>query len=320
MTQPEEAVGGSSDTVVAAEPTIEDRFAAISDEPEQEDEAPAPEPEPDEPEVEAEIEEDDLPPIKPPVSWTAEELEEFKQLPRNLQETLTRREAEREKFVQSKALEAKTVQQTAQQQVAQQVMDVQNHYLQTLQSVLPEVPEKPPAHLMAQDPATFAALMENYENAMSWHTLAGQAAQEIQQHQRAAYAQMQQQEDAHTHAVLSEQFPEFLDGEKGPELRQQLRSTAHALGYSDDHLQRLTAVEILAAKRASEWKAKADKFDALMAKQMDKVRAAKTLPSVSRPGAAQPKGAAANQRYQADREAMRAGDPDAGARVFSKFL
>jgi hypothetical protein len=323
MTQPEEAVGGATDdTVIAAEPTIEDRFAAIADDEPRDEEAPeAPAedaPEAEEPELE--VEDEDLPPIKPPVSWTAEEQEEFNSLPRALQETLTRREAEREKFVQSKAQEAKRIELTTQQQLVQQVSQAQEHYMQTLQSVLPELPEKPPAHLMAQDPHTYAAMMENYENAAAWHTHAAEQAQAIQQQQAAAYQQLQQLEDAHTHAVLSEQFPEFLDAEKGPELKQQLRSTALALGYSDDHLQRLNAHEILAAKKASEWKAKADKFDTLMAKQMDKVRQAKALPRVSKPGAAQPKGAVANERYQADRAAMRAGNKDAAIRVFSKFV
>ncbi len=46
MTQPDEAVGGATndEPVVAAEPTIEDRFAALADEPEGEPEGEAPEP------------------------------------------------------------------------------------------------------------------------------------------------------------------------------------------------------------------------------------------------------------------------------------
>jgi hypothetical protein len=63
----------------------------------------------------------------------------------------------------------------------------------------------------------------------------------------------------------------------------------------------------------------AAKYDKLMAQKMDRVRSAKDLPRVSRPGAAQPRGAAEGQRYQADRQAMRNGDKDA-QRVFAKFL
>jgi hypothetical protein len=44
------------------------------------------------------------------------------------------------------------------------------------------------------------------------------------------------------------------------------------------------------------------------------------MPRVSKPGVAQGKGAVANQRYTADRQAMKSGDQDAAARVFSRFL
>jgi len=53
---------------------------------------------------------------------------------------------------------------------------------------------------------------------------------------------------------------------------------------------------------------------------MEKVREAKNMPRVSKPGTAQAPGAAANQRYTADREAMRRGDKDAASRVFGRFL
>src|SRR3569833_3175336 len=42
------------------------------------------------------------PAIAPPVSWTAEEKAKFQALPRDVQETLARRESERERFIQSK--------------------------------------------------------------------------------------------------------------------------------------------------------------------------------------------------------------------------
>lgn len=324
MTQPEQAVGGASDTVVAAEPTIEDRFAVLADQ-EPEEEEPEEGPVEDQPEIlpeedEPEVEADDVPPIKPPASWNTEEQEEFKQLPRALQETLTRRESERERFVQSKSQEAKQAGLAAQQQLVEQVTQAQGHYLQTLQSVLPELPEKPPAHLMATDPALYAQLMENHENALAWHVHAQEQAQSIQQQQQAARQQLLQHELQATQERLQSDFPEYLDPAQGPELRTKLGSTALALGYSQDQLAQVNAQDILAIRTATSWKDKADKYDALMAKQMDKVRAAKSLPRVSRPGSSPQKGAVANERYTADRKAMQQGDKDAANRVFSRFL
>src|SRR5688572_30308092 len=123
MTQPaEQAVGGASDEpIIAAEPTIADRLVAATEEPpkedEQQEEVPAtPEgdeelPELTEDDVElgeaGDAEEGEPEPIPAPASWTTEEKEEFAKLPRALQDVVTRREGEREKFLQGKSQEAK---------------------------------------------------------------------------------------------------------------------------------------------------------------------------------------------------------------------
>lgn len=323
MTQQDTAVGGATDdTVIAAEPTIEDRFSAIADDelPEDDDAEPAQAddaelPEEDEPEAEP-----DEPAITPPVSWTAEEQEEFKSLPRSMQETLTRREAEREKFVQSKANEAKSARVAVQQQAVQELQGIHAQNIAALQAMLPQIPDRPSAYLQVQDPHSYAAAMDEHEWAVAQHNQVQQLMQGIAGQHAQAQDAMNAQRNAYTHEVLQDEFPEFLDPVKGPELKQQLRSTALALGFSDDRLSNLDAHEILAARTAHEWKVKADKFDALNAKKMETVRNAKEMPRVSRPGTPQGKGAAANQRYTADRNAMRNGDKDAGARVFKNFL
>ena len=98
---------------------------------------------------------------------------------------------------------------------------------------------------------------------------------------------------------------------------QELASIARELGYSDDLIASAGAHDILAMKKVAELKAKADRWDALQRKKMETVRAAKALPKVAKPGTAQPKGAAQNERYQADRQRMKAGDRDATLRIFS---
>lgn len=325
MTQPEQAVGGATDEpIIAAEPTLDDRFAALSGEEKQEEEEPqqdAPpegegEPLEDEPEPEAE----DIPPIKAPVSWTPEEQEEFSKLPRTVQETLTRREAERERFIQSKAQEAKAVRVHLQEQAVSELGNIHTQNIAALQALLPEIPEKPSAYLQVQDPHSYAAEMDQYEWAVAQHNNVQHLIQGIAQQHAQARQALEQERGEYTRAMLQEQFPEFLDAAKGPELRQSLRSTAHALGFSDNDLTDLTAPQILALRNVSDLKAKADKYDALMTKQMERVRDAKKLPPVSRPGTPQGRGEAASQRYTADRQAMRNGDKDAGARVFSRFV
>lgn len=327
MTQPEGAVGDvPNDTVVASEPTLEERFAALAKDEEEEeqpeaDDAPqAPEATEDEPEAEPEIDDDDLPAIVPPVSWTAEEKEEFANLPRTVQETLTRREAEREKFVQAKANEASRVRHTVEQQALAQVQQMNSTFVQQLQALIPDVPQEPSAHLMNEDPVAYANALDERRWAIEQRNYIASQIQAVEQQQ----GHLEQQRTAQTNALnaqlLAQEFPEFLDAEKGPDLRKSLRATGLSLGYSEDQLALVDAQDILAMRQASEWKAKAEKFDTLMAKQMDRVRSAKTLPKVSRPGVAVGKGAIEGQRYAADRQAMRSGDQDAAIRVFSRFV
>lgn len=330
MTQLSEAVGdATNDTVVAAEPTITDRFSAIAEdqddlpEEDRQDDASAsadvelaPE---DVAELEADAEESDASPIQAPVSWTAEEKEEFNNLPRTLQETLTRREGEREKFVQAKAQEAKQTRSAVEQQAFGIIKQLQDNHIQHITSMLPAIPERPNARLQAEDPYAYADQLDAHEWALAQHQQAQQVIQAIEHQQAQHKTSSQEQARRESFEILQEKFPEYLDATKGPELKKALQSTALALGYSQDQLANTDAQDVLAIKTASEWKAKADKLDTLMAKKMERVREAKSLPRVSRPGTPQ-KGVVANERYQADRSAMRGGDRDAGARVFSKFI
>ena len=322
MTQPEQAVGGSDEPIIAAEPTIEDRLSAAAVDPEnikqpEEDEGAEPEL------TEEDVTEDDEavdPPIAPPVSWTGENKEKFAQLPRDVQEYITQRESEREKFVQSKAQEVKTVETRAQAQAAEAFQNVAQTFASQINALRVQIPDRPSHQLQADDPYAFAEQMDAYERAAAhnqWiEQQVGTVAQQLQQVQAVSH-QRQQME---TLSILQNNFPEYLDDSKGPELRQKLGSTALELGYSAEQIAAADHNDILAMRRATDWRDKAAKYDALMSKKMEKVREAKGLPRVSRPGTAQGPGAAANQRYSADRSAMRGGDRDAAARVFSRFL
>lgn len=324
MTQPTEAVGAATndEPVIAAEPTIEDRFAALSEEPQEEE--PAEEQPQAEPEAEAdpelEAEDEDLPPITAPVSWPDEDKAAFSELPRALQERVSARETEREKFVQAKSREASQAAQIAESKAFERVQTLQNTQIQQLVALLPDIPEEPSAHLLATDPASYAAEMDYVRQMARYRSgLEGQIRSIAEQQQQAEEQQKQGQMQASI-KLLQDEFPEYLDKDKNPDLAKALKATGLSMGYSEDQLSQVDGQDILAMRTAMGWKDKADKYDRLVAKQMEKVRAAKDLPRVSRPGSATGKGAVANQRYTADREAMRNGDRDAAARVFSKFL
>lgn len=325
MPQLEAGGEATNDTVVAAEPTLEDRFAALGIEQDEKEDEPEPsgdvpsdtEAEPDLSEVE--IDDADLPAIEPPVSLNAEEKEAFKTWPREAQEAISRRVGELEKGLHAKAQEAKTTQTKAEQAANERIAQMQQVQLETLQALLPQIPQRPDYRLQAQNPQAWAEAMEAHEGAIAQHRYVQQVAAQIEAKQQEAEQTAQAQQDAHNKEILSEKFPEFYS-DKGPELAKGLKSTALAMGYTEDRLVHADAHDILAMKQASEWKAKADKFDTLMAKQMQRVRDGKKLPAISKPGTATAPGAVSAQRYAADRQAMRGGDKDAAARVFSKFL
>lgn len=331
MTQPNEAVSGP-------EPTLEDRLsAALNDEATQE-EAPAEIPEEEqeitdeaeEPEAEAEeepeVEAEDLPPIDPPVSWTAEEKAKFAELPRDLQETLTRREGEREKFVQTKAQEAAQKERVAMKQAAEYISQVEADAAAQLETLATQfaVPE-PDMALMASDHpgdrALFAQQAAAYKKWQAQLGTASAAIQEARERQAQYQAMIQQHEQEQFRQRLVTELPEFFDEAKGPALREQLTATGKALGLTEQELHEANASGIVALSKASEWKAKADKYDRLMAKQMERVRAGKDkLPPVSKPGVAKGPGAKVNSQYAADREAMKRGDKDAELRVLRAVI
>lgn len=322
MTQPEEAVGGTDEPIIAAEPTIEDRFSAI-EEPKDDEDAPEAQAE-EAPELtEEDVAEDgeaEDPPIAPPASLTAEEKEQFKKLPREAQEFTARRIGELEKGFHSKAQEAAHAEARAHAEAAESFKTVATTFAQQLGALRVPLPDKPSHQLQADDPYAYAEAMDAYERSAAHNQWIEQQLGKVTQHIQQVRAADHQRMQVETLQVLQTDFPEYLDDAKGPEIRQKLGSTALALGYSAEHIAGADHADIKAMRLATDWRIKAEKYDNLMAKKMEKVREAKGLPKVSRPGTAQGPGAAANQRYSADRAAMKGGDRDAATRVFGRFL
>lgn len=331
-TQPNDGAVGSGEAI-APEPTPEDRlnaaFETAIEEPQDEPEEPAEDegeqPNPEDAELtddEVEEVEADLPPIDAPTSWTAEEKAAFASLPRAVQETVQRREAERERFVQAKAQEASQHQREAYTQAAQAVAELQEQAAQQLEWYAGQLDvAEPDANLIATNPALYAQQMNAYRHYTAQRDQAQRQASEARQQAEHHKALVQQQEQQLFHQRLSEQLPDFFDETKGPQLKAKLTATAKSLGFTEDDIFSATASQIIALNRITDLEAKASKYDALMSKRMEKVRAGKSsIPPVSKPGVARAPGAQMQDRYRADREAMRAGDRDATDRVLSALL
>lgn len=294
MTQPVEAVGGEAQSPV--EPTAEsfgtelakDVFGITDEEEEQPAEEGEQPVEGAEAETAVEEEADDLPPIEPPVSWDAEAKDVFKSLPREAQEIVAKREGEREKFVQQKSQEAARVKTEVEQTAVQQLAQIEAGYAQQFQHLAEQImPQRPNPALVQVDPAAFYAQQAQYEAAVAQQRELQQQAQTYAQQAQLRAAQIEQATHAEQHRIIVDNFPEYADPTSGPELQRKLTAVAKAMGYPDELIGQARATDILAVRAASEWKAKADKYDALMSKKMENVRAAKVAPPVSRPGVSQ---------------------------------
>jgi hypothetical protein len=125
-----------------------------------------------------------------------------------------------------------------------------------------------------------------YDDAVAQRQQAQQTAQQLAQQAQARAMQMEQATNAEQHRIIVEHFPEYADPTTGPELQRKLTAVAKELGYTDELISQARASDILAMRTAADWKAKAEKYDALQAKKMEKVRSAKGLPKVATPGVA----------------------------------
>jgi hypothetical protein len=290
MTQDASPVGGEPAPVEPTENPA-DAFTKLAEEEfgvtdEEEDQAPAE----DEADDDLELEEGagEPTPIEAPVSWDAEAKERFAKLPREDQEYLSKREGERERYVHTTKAEAVKARQDSERAASEQLAQIEAGYAQQwAQAAQSIAPQRPDATLLATNPYEYAAQQQRYDESMAQREHAQHMAQQYavaaqQRGQAAEQAQLAEQ-----HQIIAEHFPEYADPTTGPKLRTELSAVAKELGYPEELISQARATDILAMRKVSELKVKADKYDALISKQMSKVRAAKGLPRVATPGVSQ---------------------------------
>ena len=334
MAQPLEAAGGAP-TVPVASTAPEDIFAdelkSFGIEDDEPDDAAEAEPgdesdadEGDEPEVAEEDdtdEEPETPAIDPPVSWKAADKALFATLPPEAQRVIADRESERERVIQSKATEAadaKRATAQAEAAISQLNQDYAAQLSAFLQSDMPPVPD---VALAESDPSEYVRQLAVYNAAYAQRAQASQQIEATNNWQAQQDAKAREAHAAEQGRILAEQIPEWSDPAARAALQTELSTLARAHGYTAEQLASADASDVMFLKTARDWKAKADKFDKLQAGKMAAVRAAKELPKVSRPGAAQERVPAADRRERAAMDQLRSGvkvhDP---AALFEKYI
>lgn len=276
--------------------------------------------EPAEEEEEAEEPEEELPAIDPPNSLTAEEKEAFKNLPREAQEFTARRIGELEKGFQRKAEEAAHTRQAVENEARQAIAQLQQQAAAELQQYADLIAPQKPDPSYYPDWQSYSTAQAHYEALVAQRGQAQQRAQEYAAQAQAQQATIEQAEMAREVEILKSAFPEWYAPETSANLQNELTAIAKELGYSDEHVQHARATDILAMRKAAEWKAKAEKLDAVNKTKMEKVREAKTLPKVTKPGVAHgtpSKQARAEASWQAARKATSRVEREA---AFGDFL
>ena len=293
MTQEATPVGGEAQEPVEAE--AQDPFEALAeeflgpDEPEedelQETEAEEGETPEDAEDVAEEAVEPDLPAIDPPVSYDAQAKELFKQLPREAQEYWSKRENERERFVQSKSQEAAQAQRNAAIEAMKLAEQHKAQAAQVLEQYAKQLEVTPPnPDLYLTNPAQYAQELHRYQTFTAQREQAQRDMSRFQQEQAQIQQARQQHEAEAFHQQLQAEVPELLDPDNGQKVASELSATAKELGFDPNEISDVQAIKAL--KQTTEWKQDAEKYRALMKKQMERVRSGKSPPPIAKPGTA----------------------------------
>lgn len=257
----------------------EGQDAPEGEEPEEGDEGL--DPEANEDGEEEEGEEPEQPAIEPPVSLNAKAKEAFLNAPPEVQEAWAEAETLRNKQVQEattraaqREANAKTI---ASEQAKAELASERMEWFAQFQ------PSPPDPNLAYSDPMTYNALNAQYDVQMRHFNAQMEQLNSIRDtaSQQADVAFIQQR-DAELMAI-----PEVANEETRASFFEAVNAIAEHLGIPGDHLRNnADANDIRILRSVADYKAKADKWDALQAKKMESVRAAKTLPKVARPGTA----------------------------------
>jgi len=287
---------GGNEAAQASSP-LDDILRLAGEEPEEPaepeaDELSEEEPEGD-PEAEAEEEpegEDDsadepLEAIKPPVSLNKEQRAAFEQLPPELQKAWSESEAQRNEQVRIKTTEAAEATRNATSQAQAQLAEIAQQYAAELEVYAQAFqPVEPDLSLLATNPAEYAQqaalykqMTAQYQDLMQRANLARGQSDQLTEARKAEIVQSEQ-------ARLRAEWPDILDPAKQSDLWNGIQETAKSIGFDPSILQNANATELLAIRKVGDLKAKADKWDAFQASKMQRVRAAKDLPKVTRPG------------------------------------
>jgi hypothetical protein len=276
------------------QPDVVEPEAEAPVEPESEGEpTPEEDPGPEEPATEddpqgAEPESDpETPAIAAPQSWDAAERAEFAKLSRQAQEIILKRESERDRAVSKAQQEASTVRKQAEADLAQlaQTKAVFDQIATRANKVFADKWANVDwVALARQDPAAYTIAKAEHDaeaievqRVLQAQAEADRVSQQAQQTQFQSYVQAEFQRLAE---IAPELAPDPRDPQKGAEKRGEVTKFLRGLGIPDDAIRQISAVEMVLAHEAME-------FRKLKAKGASAAAAPKTpaKPATAKPSA-----------------------------------
>ena len=220
--------------------------------------------------------------IDAPVSLNAKEKEAFAAASPEAQQAWAASETRRNAQVQEATTKASEAQRMAEARAAQADAEAKAVFAQQLDVFVAEFAPRAPDIRQYNDQLAYLTDKAQYDDAKAQHD-------ELVQHVRGIQTEANTEAEQAFFAQRDRELmsiPEVANPETRQGYLDRVMEAAELLGYDRDTLARnANAADISAIAQAAEWKAKADRFDKAMAKQMQKVRAQKG--KSLRPGAAQ---------------------------------
>ncbi|MGV0964203.1 MAG: hypothetical protein ACOYBT_09965 [Polynucleobacter sp.] len=271
-------------------------------------------------ELEGEEQEDEgkepaSPAIDAPVSLTAEEKAKFAQLSPEAQRYVAELEGRRANQVQTATTKAAEAQRSAETSAARADAQAKAVYAQQLKAFADNLaPQRPDPMLAQTDPATFIALNAQYDAAKAQHE---DFVQQVQALGQSADQQLTETEIAERDRALLA-IPEVQNEDTRNAFFERGIGVAKTLGLDMAGLNSATAGEWKALHQVSGWKDKADKYDAAMARQMQRVREGRKA-NTAKPNAAQPSSGEKQGVRDARQRLAKSGDVRDAAALFARL-
>jgi hypothetical protein len=268
----------------------------------------------------------EVPPIEPPRSWTTEEKERFKGLPRETQEYLAQREQDRDRAVRQSQNEAAerlkglTAKEQAVEQARQQYEQALPALLQTVQESMagafPDIRTMEDVQrLSAEDPFRYIQWQAHREKVAAVQQEVEQSRYRQQTEFQTKWAEFAQREDT----KVMEAIPELSD----PTQREQIQKSAvnylRDVGFTDQELGQAWNGQASISPRDHRFQIlvrDAAKYREAQKNATKTLTTAKPLPPVQKPGVAPAKGAAQSQLIQdLSKQLDKTGDLKVAARL-----